>query len=67
VVIAGIPRVWRTLTNRSQLKSSYFGLSPARRWTMAVLYFGLAAFLTVGMKDTYFQPRAQPAPTQAAF
>ncbi len=65
VVIAGIPRVWRTLRNRSQISGPYFTLSPARRWTMAVLYFGLAALLAVGMKETYFQP--QPAPTQAAF
>jgi Zn-dependent protease len=67
VVIAGIPRVWRTLTNRSRLQSSYFVLSPARRWMMAALYFGLAALLSVGMKVTHFNPRARPAPTQAAF
>jgi len=67
VVIAGIPRVWRTLTNRAQRPASYFALSPARRWTMGVLYFGLAAFLAAGMKETYFQPRPRPVPTQAAF
>jgi Zn-dependent protease len=67
VVIAGIPRVWKTLTNRSRLPDSYFALSATRRWTIAVLYFGLAALLTLGMKETYFRPQVQPAPTQAAF
>jgi Zn-dependent protease len=67
VVIAGIPRVWRTLSNRSRIPGPYFTLSPARRCTIAVLYFGLAALLTLGMKETYFRPQAQPAPTQAAF
>jgi Zn-dependent protease len=63
IVIIGIPRVWRTLSNRQVRDAPYFELSASRRWTIAVLYFGLAALLAVGMYETRFDARA---PVQAA-
>jgi Zn-dependent protease len=58
IVLVGTPRVWRTLSNRDVRDAAYFELSASRRWTMAVLYFGLAALLALGMYATNFDPRA---------
>jgi Zn-dependent protease len=64
LVLISLPRVWRTLNHREIRDSTYYQLSPARRWTMGVLYFGLAALLALGMETTRFSARPEPAPKQ---
>jgi len=58
IVAVSIPRVWRTLSNREVRDAPYFALQPSQRWTIAVLYFGLAALLALGMTQTHFDARA---------
>jgi len=58
IVVVSIPRVWRTLSNREVRDAPYFALQPSQRWTIAVLYFGLAALLALGMTQTHFDARA---------
>ena len=47
VVIASAPHMWRCFKSR---KSAYYQVALARRIQMSCLYFGLLAFLVVGMK-----------------
>jgi len=67
VVIVGLPRVWRTLRYPEERQGEYFKLTAGQRWTMGVLYFGLAALLMIGMQRADSQLHPEPAPTQAAF
>jgi Zn-dependent protease len=62
IVILSLPRVYRLLRGR-EASPAYFHVSPGRRWTMAVLYFGLTGFLAASMQLTKFEPRPR-APIQ---
>jgi len=62
IVALSVPRIFRLLRGR-EASPAYFAVAPGRRWTMAVLYFGLAGFLATGMELTKLEPRS-PAPIQ---
>jgi hypothetical protein len=47
------PRVFLLFRRKSDEEKRYFEVTPAQRFTMAVLYFGLAALLVVGMHYTH--------------
>lgn len=61
IVVVALPRVWRTLSRSGVRDGAYFELRPGQRWTMGVLYFGLAAVLAAGMYETQFSARPSPA------
>jgi Zn-dependent protease len=50
VVIASVPRVISLFRKRTEEEQRYYEVSPSRRWTMSLLYFGLIALLITGMQ-----------------
>lgn len=65
IVLLSVPRVWRTLRHPTVRNAEYYQVAPLRRWTMSVLYFGLAALLGLGMYSARFSVHPA-APEQAA-
>lgn len=49
IVITSLPRVFALFRRRNPAQMRYFECTPAQRVTMALLYFGLLAFLYIGM------------------
>jgi len=49
VVFASLPRVYSLFRKRTAEERQYFEVTPAQRWTMSILYFGLIAVLIFGM------------------
>jgi len=52
ILIFSLPRLFFLFRKKSKVELRYFEVTPAQRWTMAVLYFGLIAFLVIGMQMT---------------
>ncbi|MBI3415488.1 MAG: site-2 protease family protein [Verrucomicrobia bacterium] len=50
IFIFSLPRLFSLFRRRTEEEARYFEVTPAQRWTMAVLYFGLMGFLVVAMK-----------------
>ena len=50
IVLLAIPRLWALFRGHSPEEERYFEVTPSQRWTMGVLYFGLAGALALGMK-----------------
>jgi Zn-dependent protease len=60
ILVFSLPRLFSLFRKKTEAELRYFEVTPAQRWTMAVLYFGLIAFLVIGMQMTsipyeYFQ------------
>ena len=53
ILVMSAPRVFSLFRRKSVEEKRYFEVTPAQRFTMAVLYFGLAALLVVGMHYTH--------------
>src|SRR5213079_2109181 len=49
MVIASVPRVYSLFRKRTEEERRYYEVTPAQRWTMSILYFGLIAVLIFGM------------------
>src|SRR3954447_9531173 len=49
IIILSLPRVISLFRKRTEEEQRYFEVTPAQRWTMSILYFGLIVFLLVGM------------------
>jgi Zn-dependent protease len=49
IVLRSIPRVMAVFRRPTPAMSRYFECTPAQRWTMAILYFGLLGSLYTGM------------------
>ena len=49
MVILSLPRVYSLFRKRTEEERRYFEVTPAQRWTMSILYFGLIAILALGM------------------
>src|SRR5712692_1958721 len=49
MVLLSLPRVYSLFRKRTEEERRYFEVTPAQRWTMSVLYFGLIAVLIFGM------------------
>jgi Zn-dependent protease len=56
ILIASLPRLWSLFRGRSPEEQRYFEVTPARRFIMATMYFGLITFLLFGMKLTHIAP-----------
>ena len=57
ILVMSAPRLWTLFRGKSDEEKRYFEATPSQRWTMAGLYFGLAALLAVGMHHTHLVPR----------
>ena len=55
IVGLSLPRVFALFRRRSETERRYFELTPVQRWTMSVMYFGLAGMLGWLMHDTHTQ------------
>jgi Zn-dependent protease len=60
IIVMSLPRLWSLFRAKTPEEQRYFEVTPLQRWTMASLYFGLAALLVVGMHYTHLSP--PPAP-----
>ena len=49
IIITSVPRVYSLFRKRTEEEQRYFEVTPAQRWTMSILYFGLIAALALGM------------------
>ncbi len=63
ILIISLPRLFSLFRARTDAEKRYFEVTPAQRWTMAVLYFGLVAALVAGMHAAQITlaPAAQPS------
>jgi Zn-dependent protease len=60
ILIMSLPRLWMLFRAKTDAEKRYFEVTPAQRWTMAVLYFGLAALLVLGMSYAHLAPPPNP-------
>ena len=58
ILIMSLPRLWFLFRKKSDEERRYFEIPPGERWLMAVLYFGLIAFLLFGMSITNIDPKS---------
>ena len=49
IVILSFPRIYSLFRRRTEEERAYYEVTPAQRWTMSILYFGLIAVLIFGM------------------
>ena len=64
MVFLSLPRIFSLFRKRSEEEQRYFEVSPAQRWTMSILYFGLIAALALGMYAAHNELRDHPARRQ---
>jgi hypothetical protein len=50
ILIMSLPRLFSLFRKRTEEERRYFEVTPGQRASMALLYFGLAAALALGMK-----------------
>jgi Zn-dependent protease len=55
ILIFSLPRLWSLFRPKSEEERRYFEVPPGRRMIMAVMYFGLIAFLLAGMRLSHLQ------------
>ena len=53
ILILSVPRLYFLFRPKSETERRYFEITPAQRWTMAAMYFGLIALLVLGMEATH--------------
>ena len=53
ILIVSLPRLWFLFRKKSDEQRRYFEVTPGRRLAMAGMYFGLIAFLLLGMALTH--------------
>lgn len=61
IVIASLPRIFSLFRKRPEEERRYYEVTPAQRWTMSILYFGLIAALALGMYTAHNELRDHPA------
>jgi Zn-dependent protease len=49
MVLLSLPRIYSLFQKRSEEERRYYEVTPAQRWTMSILYFGLIAVLVFAM------------------
>lgn len=59
ILLMSLPRLWMLFRAKTDAEKRYFEVSSGRRWTMAVLYFGLVVLLVLGMRYVHLQPPAR--------
>jgi Zn-dependent protease len=52
ILIFSVPRLYFLFRRKSEEELRYFEVTPAQRWIMGVMYFGLIALLWLGMEMT---------------
>jgi Zn-dependent protease len=52
ILVFSLPRLFFLFRRKSEAELRYFEVTPAQRWIMAALYFGLIALLVWGMETT---------------
>jgi Zn-dependent protease len=57
IVIFSLPRLFSLFRPKSDEEARYFEVAPAQRWVMGAMYFGLIAFLLLGMMHAEVQFR----------
>jgi len=50
ILIISAPRIFFLFRRKTEEELRYYEVTPAQRWTMAAMYFGLVAILVLGMK-----------------
>ena len=55
ILILSLPRLFSLFRPKSETERRYFEVTPAQRWTMAALYFGLILLLVLGMAATHIE------------
>jgi Zn-dependent protease len=58
ILIFSAPRLFFLFRRKSEAERRYFEVTPAQRWIMAALYFGLIALLVLGMEMTHIPREA---------
>lgn len=53
ILVMSLPRLFFLFRQKSEAERRYFEVTPAQRWTMAAMYFGLIALLVLGMEITH--------------
>jgi Zn-dependent protease len=53
ILVLSLPRLWFLFRRKTEAELRYFEVTPAQRWTMGCLYFGLIALLVLGMEGTH--------------
>jgi Zn-dependent protease len=56
IIIFSVPRLFSLFRRRSEAEQRYYEVTPAQRWIMGALYFGLIAFLVICMAVTHIDP-----------
>src|SRR5712671_6558454 len=64
IVIASLPRIFSLFRKRTEEERRYYEVTPAQRWTMSILYFGLIAALALGMYTAHNELNDHPARRQ---
>jgi Zn-dependent protease len=58
ILIFSVPRLYFLFRRKSEEELRYFEVTPAQRWTMAAMYFGLIALLVLGMEMAHIPREA---------
>jgi Zn-dependent protease len=58
IVLMSLPQVISLFRKKSDEERRYFEVTPARRWAMGAMYFGLIAFLVMAMQGTQIDPNS---------
>src|SRR5467141_4403769 len=61
IVLLSVPRVYSLFRKRTEEERRYYEVTPAQRWTMSILYFGLIAALALGMYTAHNELSDHPA------
>jgi len=58
ILIFSLPRLFTLFRRKTEEELRYFEVTPARRWAMAAMYFGLIALLVIGMHASHIPREA---------
>ena len=56
IFIVSLPRLFSLFRKKTEEEIRYFEVTPAQRWFMGALYFGLAGALALGMSFSHVRP-----------
>lgn len=57
ILLMSLPRLFSLFRKRTEEEARYFEVTPAQRWLMGALYFGLIIFLTLAMTLSHVPPQ----------
>jgi Zn-dependent protease len=62
LLLVSLPRIFSLFRKRTEEEQRYFEVTPAQRWTMGAMYFGLIAALVFGMHVAQVELQSIPHP-----